>query len=168
MVLKDLFAYFQGVVQSYIEKTPCSLGLAQVIKWRILHSNRFDCQLRKQILQDVTKITSDFLETTHSTKPCKRTNNICLKADHFFQIEILSSLDFENIFANDNFTKHADHKNHLIRYILNEYERIKGVNEAKTSNFKENQVFVRHQLTKLIFIKDMIILSFFSIFYIKG
>lgn len=138
--------------------------IAGMIEWRISNSSHFDCQLCKSVLSNDRKIRQAFLGNNNSTRPCQSTFDVCTIADHFLKIEVLkgqfnlvtiqqaiiSSLDFENLYTDADFLKHSDHKLYLIKHILSEYVRIKGVHLAKTYAFKENQKLMRQKLSKLI------------------
>lgn len=138
--------------------------IAGMIEWRILNSNRFDCELCKEVLRSQQKISQTFLNSKRTIKPSQSTFDVCSTAEHFFKIEllkgqfklitiqraILSSLDYGTLYESDCFFHHSEHKLYLLKHIMNEYVRIKGVYLAKTYNFKQNQEFLRQKLTKLI------------------
>lgn len=138
--------------------------IAGRIEWTILNSNRFDCEHCKSVLINSTKLRQAFLTSSQTIKPCQSTFDVCTVADHFLKIEILkgqfsmatieraiiSSLDFENLYTDDDFLQHADHKLYMIKHILKQFIRIKGTHLARTYNSKNNQKLMRQKLTKLI------------------
>lgn len=138
--------------------------IAGIIENRIFNSGRFDCEDCKTVLNDDPKICQPFLNSSGIRKPCRSTFKICTAADHFLKLEILkgqfninvihrgiiSSLDYEEIFCAANFENHPEHKLYMMKHILSEYVRIKGVYLAKTYTFKEKQNSMRQKLSKLI------------------
>lgn len=138
--------------------------IAGVIEYKILNSDRFDCEQCKLVLSTETKLRQAFLASDNSTRPCQSTFDICTVADHYLKIELLkgqfsmaiieraiiSSLDFENLYDGADFLQHSDHKLYMIKHILKEYIRVKGVHLARTHNFKTNQISMRQKLSKLI------------------
>lgn len=138
--------------------------IAGMIELRILNSNRFDCDLCKSVLSNDTKIRQPFLTSSHTIRPCQSTFDVCKTANHFLKIELLkgqfnmvtiqhaiiTSLDLENLYSDADFLGHSSHKLYMIKYILCEYIRIKGMHLAETYNIKENQKMMRQKLSKLI------------------
>lgn len=138
--------------------------IAGMIDLQIQKSNRFSCELCKAVLSNGAKIHQAFLASSQTIKPCQSTFDVCTTADHFLKIELLkgqfnmatikqaiiTSLDFENLYDDADFLNHADHKLYMIKYILAEYIRVKGVHLARTYNFKTNQKLLRQKLAKLI------------------
>lgn len=64
--------------------------------------------------------------------------------------EILHCLDFNGLFDKTDFTEHLEHKIFLIRYIVDEFIRIRGTQMARTATFKEHEKSLRVKLHKLL------------------
>lgn len=115
---------------------------ANIIERKILTSDHFNCDLCRAVLDENEKLGTSFESSRFKRqKPCRDTQKICKTADHFMKIEILkgktnlnvlraailSNLEPLSLFSKSNFTSHIDHKLFLIKFIINEYMRIKGV-----------------------------------------
>lgn len=138
--------------------------IAGMIEWRIKNSSRFQCQLCKEVLDGNERIVGAFMNNQHSIRPCRSSAEICSTADHFLKIELLKgqfklsvihyaiirSLDIPNLYPDSDFQQHLDHKLFLVKHIVSEFIRIKGIYLAKTYSFKEKQEQMRQKLSKLI------------------
>lgn len=138
--------------------------IAGMIESQVLNSQQFPCHLCKAVLMTDSKIQRSFLKNKNSIIPCQSTFEICTTADHFVKIEVLKgqfkidvihraiiqSLECVDLFRDADFLGHEDHKLFLIKHIVDEFVRIKGVQLAKKYTFKENQIGMRQKLSKLI------------------
>lgn len=138
---------------------------ANIIEKRILTSNNFNCCLCRTVFDENQKLKETFVSKNfEGRRPCRDTYLICKSADHFMKIDllkgntnlnvlraaILSSLEPVSLFSRSKFTSHVDHKLFLIKFIINEYIRIKGVYMARRTNLDQQKNRVRQRLTKLI------------------
>lgn len=138
---------------------------ANMIEKQILTSDNFGCDLCREVFDENQKLQAPFISSRFERrKPCRDTHLICKSAEHFMKIEllkghfnlnvlraaILSSLDPVSLFSRSNFKYHADHKLFLIKFIISEYVRIKGVYMARKKTLDLQQKQVRQRLTKLI------------------
>lgn len=143
---------------------------ANMIECKILNSE-FECELCQIVLDENEKLQTAFMGSGFKRKPCRSTHMICKTADHFLKLEVLkgnfninviraaiiSNLVPETLFSESNFLQHSDHKLFLIKFILNEFIRIKGVYIAKKTTFKLKDSRLRQRLTKLILFKHELI-----------
>lgn len=138
---------------------------ANIIEKKILTSDSFDCDLCRTVFDENQKLQTAFVSARfEGRRPCRDTHLICKTADHFMKIEllkgnsnlnvlraaILSSLEPVSLFSRSIFTYHADHKLFLIKFIINEYVRTKGVYMARKTTLDLQQQQVRQRYTKLI------------------
>lgn len=139
---------------------------ANIIEKRILTSNKFNCDLCRTVFDENPKQQEAFVSTKLEGRiPCRDTYLICKNADHFMKIDllkgntnlnvlraaILASLEPVSLFSSSKFTSHVDHKLFLIKYIINEYIRIKSLYMARDFNLNQKKKHgVRQRLTKTI------------------
>lgn len=129
--------------------------IATTIEKRIKNTQQFCCLLCKQVFQDNTYENQSVSESTFNI--CKQTD-IFLKPEllkgniniNVIYHEILECLNFDSLYHNTDFTSHFDHKIFLVRYIIDEFIRIKGTHIAKTVTFKEHENHLRIRLHKLL------------------
>lgn len=138
--------------------------IAHSIETKIESSPKFGCEFCKDVFTQNTKIHHSFTGTNSAQKPCLSTFEICITADHFVKLEmlkgqfdleliqysILSSLDEPNLYTNSIFDEHPGHKSDLIKYIVNEFVRIKGQFIAKTVSLNELKNHARRRLARSI------------------
>lgn len=137
--------------------------VAKLIEQRITTSKQFNCLLCKRIFDENMDKADSFVGAKLDGKPCQSTFEICKQADRFlksellkesvnFKIifhEIMNCLNFEQLYNNTDFTEHLEHKVYLIRYVTDEYARIKGTHIAKIETFKQHEKALRSKLHKL-------------------
>lgn len=137
--------------------------VAKLIEHRITTTKQFNCLLCKRIFDENMDKTNNFVGAKLDGKPCHSTFEICKQADRFlkselmkesvnFKIilhEIMQCLNFEQLYNSTDFTEHLDHKIYLIRYVTDEYARIKGTHIAKIETFKQHEKALRSKLHKL-------------------
>lgn len=146
--------------------TDCTIGhIATVIENKIMNSNTFNCDpCRKIFDENKRKFERGFLSSGFKSHPCFSTYQICKATNRFIKVqllrskmdfnlvyyEILSSLDVNALYNETDFENHQEHKIFLIRYIVDEYIRIKGTFLARSETFKEYDVLLRNRYTKLL------------------
>lgn len=143
----------------------CSIAhVAKLIEDRIKTTKQFHCLLCKQIFEENTHKVNFFIGAGLVGKPCHSTFQICKQAERFLKIEllkgtvnfniihheILQSLHFEALYDETDFSEHFDHKIFLIRFVVDEYVRIKGTHIARTATFNEHQNSLRSKYHKLL------------------
>lgn len=143
----------------------CTVGhIAAVIENKIKNSNTFNCNpCRKIFDENLRKFTRGFLSSGFKTHPCLSTYQICNSTNRFLKVqllkskidfnliyyEILSSLDINTLYDETDFESHKEHKIFLIRYICDEYIRIKGTFLARSETYKSYDKLLRNKLHKL-------------------
>lgn len=142
------------------ELTDCTIThIAGRIENSIKSTKQFKCQACKHIFEE----NGDGNATMSTVKPCQSTFAICKQTDRFLKVdllrainfdimyhEILHCLDFNALYDKTDFTEHLEHKIFLIRYVVDEYIRIKGTQMAQTATFKEHEKSLRVKLHKLL------------------
>lgn len=137
--------------------------ISNTIENRIKSSKQFKCTKCECIFDENLK--SDMFDGSNFlVKPCCSTFTICKQADRFmketllngtidFNVilhEILQCLNVESLYTETDFTDHLDHKVYLIRFVVNEYIKIKGMHIAKSATSREQEKSVRSKLHKLL------------------
>lgn len=126
---------------------------ANIIEKKVLNSEKFTCELCQNVFNENRKIQRPFISSKFRNEPCQSTYDICKSVDHFMKLDlikgnfkidtiryaVLKNLSHETIFNLSSFSSHMDHKLFMIKYIMNEYIRMKGVYLARqtTSDFKK-------------------------------
>lgn len=143
--------------------------IASKIESKILRSE-INCQQCATVFSENQKIDKNIAISSSMMKPCKSTFEICKicnqvlethKFDLFKQSLSFTSLYYNifkgigesNFYPNSDFHKHADHKHYLIRFIIDEYIRIKATQQASSMTLSLQDKLVRHGLRKLIHFK---------------
>lgn len=137
--------------------------IAYGIESSIQLTKQFSCAPCKEIFKE--NGGDDVISGVKSAiKPCSSTFSICKQADRFLKIElmkdglnfdiiyheILQNLDFDALYVKTDFSVHLEHKVFLIRYIMDEFIRIKCTQIAKTESTKEHEKSLRVKLHKLL------------------
>lgn len=136
--------------------------IASVIEHRI--KSKLKCTLCKKIFDENTHKVDIFEGTEFKARPCYSTFVICkqsacllneeiLKGDidlKIIQNEIFVVLKFSSLYDLTDFTEHLDHKEYIVRYIIDEFIRIKATNIAKKATFKEHEKSLRVKVHKLV------------------
>lgn len=136
---------------------------AQLIESKISRTKHYTCELCAKIFIENTRKTDNLL-VKPQLEPCHSTFLICKHADKFLKMmlldgsmkfeviyhEILRTLDFDELYFESDFETHLEHKVFLIRYVIDEYIKIKGRHIAKTLNVKEHGNSLRVKLNKLM------------------
>lgn len=139
--------------------------IASLIEDSIKFTKNFNCLACKLIFDENNKADESlFIRFKVQSRPCQSTFSICKQAGRFIKREllagsidfsviyreILENIDFESIYIETDFSSHIDHKIYLVRYIVNEYIRIKGTHIAKAESSKERENHLRSKLHKLV------------------
>lgn len=139
--------------------------IANIIERKVMNAPQFRCDLCKLVFTENTqKVENVYLSSTYRQKPCRSTFQICIEAERFLKVkllrgsvnfnvvyhEILECLNIESLFSQTDFSEHFDHKIFLIRFIVDEYIKIKGTYIAKMSTLKQKSQDSRSRLHKLI------------------
>lgn len=136
--------------------------IANFIENKIRSSKQFSCSSCKRIFEENMKVAENV--NFRSEKPCQSTFSICKQTDRFLKVEmlkgtinfkviyheILQILDFEVLYEDTDFSTHYDHKIFLVRYVVNEFIRIKGTHLAKTATMNEHKQSLRIKFHKLL------------------
>lgn len=143
---------------------PSIATVAKLIEQRITTTKQFDCLQCKEIfVQNTRKAENLFVGNRLDGKPCYSTFQICKQTDRFLKPELLKgninfnviyheiieSLNFESLYEQTDFSDHSDHKIYFIRYIVDEYVRIKGTNFAKNATLHEHQKTLQEKVRKM-------------------
>lgn len=138
---------------------------AKFIEQRIKMSKKFDCLLCRPIFdENEQKVDDVFVGAGVDGMPCSSTFEICKQTDRFLKLELLKDsanfnviyheimaiLNFDSLYQDTDFSEHGDHKVFLIRYVVNEYIRIKGTDIAKSETLKVHEKSLRSKLHKLL------------------
>lgn len=137
--------------------------IANLIEKKIKLTKNFSCLLCKQIFCENPKKTGNASSKT-TEMPCYSTFCICKQTERFLKIdllkgsfsfdviyhEILQNLNFDTLYDKTDFSQHFEHKIFLVRYIVDEFIRIRGVHMARTATLKEHKKSLRIKLHKLL------------------
>lgn len=135
---------------------------ASVIEYRI--KSKLKCILCKHIFDQNIHKVDIFHETESNARPCYSSFLICKQTARFLTEEMLKSdveikvihneifvlLNFPSLYNLTDFSEHLDHKEYLVRYIIDEFIRIKATDIAKKATFKEHEKSLRVKLHKLM------------------
>lgn len=137
---------------------------ACIIEERVKVTKHFKCSECRSVFEENVKADNKLFMKTKSSIACESTFMICKQTDRFLKLEllagsidfkviyheILKSMDFATLYENTDFSSHIEHKVFLIRYVIDEYVRIKGTHMAKQATFKEREHSIRVRLHKLM------------------
>lgn len=132
-----------------------------------LNGTEFYCEQCKNIFSKNGKVEDKLLVSKKMQRPCKSTFEICKLCDLILMSKktemFQDGLDFKiiyhlilreigemNLFANTDFSNHADHKYYVIRCVIDSFIRIKLTNFAQSTTLKIKGEQVRHYLHKII------------------
>ncbi|XP_055309040.1 uncharacterized protein LOC129572948 [Sitodiplosis mosellana] len=138
--------------------------IANLIENRIKSAKQFNCTLCKHIFDENREKADTFDGTKFIIKPCYSTFCICKQADRFLKEELLKgtvdfnviyheillNLNFEALYNDTDFSEHFHHKIFLIRFVVDEYAKVKGTHMARSITFRERQKSLRSKLHKLL------------------
>lgn len=137
--------------------------IASFIEGRIKLTKQFGCMLCKRIFDENTKKAED-VNLKSVTMPCYSTFCICKQTERFIKIdllkgdidfsviyhEILQNLNFDLLYDGTDFSDHSDHKVFLIRFVVDEFVRIRATHIARTLTLNEHKKSLRVKLHKLL------------------
>lgn len=133
--------------------------IANFIEKKIKQTKQFGCNLCRKIFEENEKK----IDCANLT-PCRSTFLICKQTARFIKIdlmkgsinfnviyhEILQNLYFDSLYVDTDFDEHPDHKVFLIRFIIDEFIRIKATLMARTATMNEQKNSLRVKLHKLL------------------
>lgn len=129
--------------------------IATSIENRINATQKFTCLMCQQVFRENRRGAENLCQSTFEI--CKNTDRFLkpeiLKGTINFNViyhEILQNIDIDSLYHNTDYTDHFEHKIYLIRFIIDEFIRIKGTYIAKTVTFKEHENILRVRLHKLL------------------
>lgn len=144
----------QNGTESYLNDHTIT-HIATSIENRIKATKTFTCSSCQTVFQENCRDTGILCDSTFEI--CKQTDRFLkpeiLTGKINFNViyhEILENIDIHSLYQNTDFTDHFDHKVYLVRYIVDEFIRIKGTYIAKTVTFKEHENILRVRLHKLL------------------
>lgn len=129
------------------------------IENQILNYAYFDCADCSAVLKENESSGLDFFKSKKHRVPCKSTVDICIVANRFVKIfendmnfnyqsminKILQSIDFDTIYPK-SVEHEAGHMYYFVRFIIEEYARIKLTYIAKTKTLSNQKKFLRNKL----------------------
>lgn len=142
--------------------------LSGVIEKKIINSTRSNCtncvNIMKCIFNENPKCDAIHVETKDSKIPCQSTINICQIAcdclqTHAFKInfnynnlldEIEKKLEVLQLYNQTNFEHNLEHKKDLIRYIIEEFVRIRATYLAQQITMNEQKKLLRRKNLKTV------------------
>lgn len=139
--------------------------IANIIEKKVITAAQFKCDSCKIIFSENTeKVQTAFLSSKFKQKPCRSTFSICQQAERFLKIqllrgsinfnivyhEILDGLNVDALYSQTDFSNHFDHKIYLIRYVAEEYIKIKAAYIAKMATLKCHTKQMRSSYHKLL------------------
>lgn len=139
---------------------------AKIIEKKISGSEHFNCEYCRTVFDENSKLPNT--KSLSNASPCRSTYDICRKADHFLKLQlfkdkfnpfvmcgaILFELDIERLYSKSDFIHHADHKLFMIKFIIQEYVRMKGTYLAKKTSNELISERIRRKFRKLIHFKN--------------
>lgn len=163
--IEDLYEKLDDIQEEHeeIELTDGAIAnIANSIEKKIRLTKQFVCAQCKRIFNENTKIDENICVKSTET-PCLSTFLICKQTNRFMKTEILTgtidfaivyheilqNLDFDALYDQTDFTDHFDHKIYLIRYVVDQYIKIKGTHIAKLSTLNEHKNSLRVKFHKL-------------------
>lgn len=140
--------------------------IAKLIENRINSTKQYKCPACMVVFEENIKMDKSMFVDTKSGQPlvCQSTFLICKQVNRFlkpelltgsneFKViyhEILKSIAFEELYTGTDFRSHSEHKIFLVRYVIDEYIRIKMTHIARSATFKERENTIRVRLHKLM------------------
>lgn len=156
---ENQFSANDQLLDAYEEATICQI--AGEIESKIRSRANFNCNLYLNILNENDKVCINIFENA-KTCPCIGTTYICkvarkyldiathdLKFNHQDLIErIQNDISYENVFHQSDFTLHEDHKIYFVKYIIEEFVRIRATCFAKNLSLEQLDKALQHKLNK--------------------
>lgn len=136
-----------------------SIGYAAgSIESQILNYAYFACAECSAVLKENDSSGLDFFKSKKTTVPCKSTVDICIVANRFVKMfendtnfnyqfminKILQNIDFDTIYPK-SVEHEAGHMYYFVRFIIEEYVRIKLTYIAKTKTLSNQKKFLRNK-----------------------
>lgn len=161
--IEELYDELDKIESNTDDLTDYSVAqIAYFIEKRIKTTKQFCCLLCRNIFELNEKVAEN-ISIKPTQRACYSTFSICKQTERFmkavlltgkinFEViyhEILQSIDFDTLFMETDFTNHFDHKIFLIRYIIDEFIRIKGTHIAKNATLNEHKNSLRVKFHKL-------------------
>lgn len=146
--------------------------VANIIENRLLQNDKIACELCVRTFKENEKVDSH-LCLTEGDKPCKSTFQLCKSADTAIRtlsqcsteskfkqqiyIFVLSNMNINDLYVLnfENEGHDVDHKNYLIKHIIDEYTRIRCTFLAKMKTLRMHKEFVRNKLRKVVHVTGL-------------
>lgn len=155
-----------NVLDAYAEATVCQI--ASDIEKKIRCQANFECTLCSNILNENEKVPINIFEGEQEKyRPCVSSVHICKVAKKYLDIfktrikfdythlisTIKKQLKCEQIFMGSDFSKHSDHKQYFISYIIEEFVRIRATCIARDLTMNEQDKLLRNKLNKRVHLR---------------
>lgn len=158
----DVYAIEQLERGNYLTEEMHAAGVtfvATLIENRMLSTDM--CQFRRLALEQNEKIDAKMCLTAASRKPCKSTYNLCKLADTAIKtllpcysqptfkqkiyVYVLSNIDVQRLYPDfvEEEDHDCDHKNFIIKFVIDEYTRIKCAHLAKMKTIDMQRRYLR-------------------------
>lgn len=138
--------------------------IAGQIEKQISFVGIFNCDNCKNVLIQNEKICGDFIESDIIQTPCISTVYICKIAHKYFELlrnkidvnysilleKILEQIDLDSIYKKTIFFCGDDHVNFFVRYIAEEFIRIRATYVAKHITLEEQKLMCRTKYTQTV------------------
>lgn len=140
--------------------------VANAIEKRILSCNNISCGLCMGMLENDEKVDILSCVSTQGGRPGKSTAQLCKLTDTAIKtlsrncsqstfkqkiyIYVLSNVDMNRLYTNNDENHDVEHKNFVIKHIIDEYTRIKCTYLAKMKTLSMRKDFLRNKFRKIL------------------
>lgn len=155
---------FQGCEYDFSEKCPADISIANtaaLIEQKVYDIGRFTCEHCRPVFALNDKISHKLL---NRRTPCVSTFQICKIANNHLMIEAnkydfmyskvlkrtLNNVKKLDMYPKMSFEHNADHKQHFIQYVADEFLRMRANHLAKSATLQQQQLMLRNKLKKAV------------------
>lgn len=140
--------------------------VANAIENRVLTCNNIRCEFCIRMLENNEKVDALSCVNTDGRRPGKITVQLCKLTDTAIKmlsnwssestfkqkiyIYVLNNVNINNLYMDDDENHDVEHKNYIIKHIIDEYIRIKCTYLAKMKTLNMRKNFLRNKFRKIL------------------
>lgn len=140
--------------------------VANAIENRVLTCNNISCEFCIRMLENDEKVDALSCINTEGRRPGKSTFQLCKLTDTAIKIHsncssestfkqkiyiyVLNNVNTNNLYVDDDENHDVEHKNYIIKHIIDEYIRIKCTYLAKMKTLNMRKNFLRNKYRKML------------------
>lgn len=140
--------------------------VANAIENRILTCNNISCESCIEMLQTDERVDALSCVNTDGRRPGKSTVQLCKLTDTAIKIHandsskstfkqkiyiyVLNNLNMSNVYVSGGENHDVEHKNYVIKHVIDEYTRIKCIYLAKLNTLNMRKNFLRNKFRKIL------------------